>query len=56
MAKLRIKVFGCLRTLQGAREFAAIRTHLATAACHDQRMLDVRVQVMHGSPWMPATT
>jgi transposase len=55
MAKLRIKVSGCLRTLQGAQDFAAIRTYLATADRHDQQMLDVLVQAMRGSPWMPAT-
>jgi transposase len=53
MAKLRIKVSGCLRTLRGARDFAAIRTYLATTARHEQRMLDVLVQVMRGSPWTP---
>jgi transposase len=56
MAKLRIKVSGCLRTLRGAQDFARIRTYLATAHRHDQRMLDVLVQAMRGSPWMPATT
>jgi transposase len=56
MGKLRIKVSGCLRTLQGAQDFAAIRTYLATAARQDQPMLDVLVQAMRGSPWMPATT
>jgi transposase len=32
MPKLRIKVSGCLRTLSGAEEFAAIRSYTATAA------------------------
>ncbi|MFF3062824.1 transposase [Streptomyces sp. NPDC057909] len=36
MAKLRIKVSGSLRTLRGAQDFAATRTHLATADRHDQ--------------------
>ncbi|MEV5879407.1 transposase [Streptomyces sp. NPDC052101] len=54
MAKLRIKVSGCLRTLRGAQDFAAIRTYLATATRHEQRMLEVLVQAMRGSPWMPA--
>jgi hypothetical protein len=53
MAKLRIKVSGSLRTLQGAQDFAAIRTYLATAARHDQPMLDTLVQAMRGHPWMP---
>lgn len=56
MAKLRIKVSGSLRTLQGARDFAAIRTYLATADRHGQNMLDVLERAMRGSPWTPATT
>ena len=38
-----------------AQDFAAIRTSLATAARQDQPMLDVLVQAMRGSPWMPTT-
>ncbi|MFJ7043434.1 transposase [Streptomyces sp. NPDC101112] len=56
MGRLQIKVSGCLRTLQDAQDFAAIRTYLATAARQDQPMVDVLVQGMRGSPWMPATT
>jgi transposase len=56
MAKLRIKVSGSLRTLLGARDFAAIRTYLATADRHGQNMLDVLDQAMRGRPWMPTTT
>jgi transposase len=55
MGKLRIKISGCLRTLTGAQDFAAIRTYLATADRHDQPMLDVLAKAMRGSPWMPAT-
>ena len=55
-AKLRIKVSGSLRTLLGARDFAAIRTYLATADRHGQNMLDVLDQAMRGRPWMPTTT
>jgi transposase len=36
MAKLRIKISGCLRTLRGAEDFAAVRTYLATANHHGQ--------------------
>jgi transposase len=56
MGRRRIKVSGCLRPLQGAQDVAAIRTYLATAARQDQPMVDVLVQGMRGSPWMPATT
>jgi hypothetical protein len=54
MGKPRIKVSGCLRTLTGAQDFAAIRTYLATADRHDQPMLEVLAKAMRGSPWMPA--
>lgn len=56
MAKLRIKVSGSLRTLQGAQDFATIRTYLATADRHGQNMLDVLEQAMRGQPWTPTTT
>jgi transposase len=53
MGRLRIKVSGCLRPLQGAQDFAAIRTYLATAARQDQPMLDVLVRAMRGRPGCP---
>ena len=53
MPKLRIKVSGCLRTLSGAEEFAAIRSYTATAARHCQNTLDVLIQAADGRPWTP---
>jgi transposase len=55
MPKLRIKVSGCLRTLTGAEEFAAIRSYTATAARHGQNMLDVLIQAADHQPWIPVT-
>ncbi len=55
MPKLRTKVSGCLRTLSGAEEFAAIRSYTATAARHNQNMLDVLIQAADSQPWIPAT-
>lgn len=55
MPKLRIKVSGCLRTLTGAEEFAAIRSYTATAVRQGQNMLDVLIQAADGRPWIPAT-
>jgi len=55
MPKLRTKVSGCLRTLSGAEEFAAIRSYTATAVRHGQNMLDVLVRAADGQPWIPAT-
>lgn len=55
MPKLRIKVSGCLRTLTGAAQFAAIRSYTATATRHGQNMLDVLIQAANSQPWIPAT-
>jgi hypothetical protein len=33
-----------------------IRTYLATADRHDQNVLDILQQAMHGHPWTPATS
>lgn len=55
MPKLRTKVSGCLRTLSGAEQFAAIRSYTATAVRQGQNMLDVLVQAADGHPWIPTT-
>jgi transposase len=55
MPKLRVKVSGCMRTLTGAQDFAAIRSYTATAARHGQGTLDVLIQAAAGHPWIPAT-
>ena len=44
MAKIKQKVSGCLRTLAGVQDFAAMRVYLATAAKHGRRHV-----------WIPAT-
>jgi transposase len=56
MPKLRIKVSGSLRTLTGARDFAAIRTYTATPVHRGQNafvVLVVLVAAMRGAPWTP---
>jgi len=53
MPKLRIKVSGSMRTLAGARQFAAIRSYTATARKHGLGTLDVLIQAAEGRPWMP---
>lgn len=54
MPKLRVKVSGCLRSLGGAQDFAAIRSYTATATRAGKNMLDVLVQAAAGTPWIPA--
>jgi hypothetical protein len=56
MPKLRVKVSGCLRSSQGAQDFAAIRSYIATATRAGQNMFDALVQAAAGTPWIPATT
>lgn len=55
MPKLRTKVSGCLRTLSGAQEFAAIRSYTATAVRQGHNMLDVLIQAADHQPWIPTT-
>jgi len=56
MPKLRVKVSGCFRCLDGAQDFAAIRSYIATAARAGRNILDALVEAAAGTPWIPATT
>lgn len=56
MPKLRVKVSGCLRSVRGAQDFAAIRSYVATATRAGRNMLDVLVGAAAGAPWIPAAT
>jgi transposase len=55
MAKLRLKVSGCLRSLTGAQQFCAIRSYLSTVAKHGIGFFDALTMLTQGQPWMPAT-
>jgi transposase len=54
MAKIKQKVSGCLRTLTGAQDFAAMRSYLATATKHGRRPFDVLTELTSGNVWIPA--
>jgi transposase len=56
MAKIKQKVSGCMRTLTGAQDFAAMRSYLSTAAKHGRRPFDVLTELTSGKVWIPATT
>ena len=53
MPKLRVKVSGSLRSMDGAQDFAAIRSYIATAARAGQNTLAALVQAATGTPWIP---
>ena len=55
MAKIKQKVSGCLRTLAGAQDFAAMRSYLSTAAKHGRRPFDVLTELTSGNVWIPTT-
>ena len=55
MSKLRIKVSGCMRSMQGAETFCAIRSYLATAARHGISWLDALIRAAEGNLWIPDT-
>jgi transposase len=55
MCKLRIKISGCMRSMTGAQEFCAIRSYLATAACHGIGALEALTTAFQGRPWIPET-
>jgi transposase len=56
IVKIKQKVSGCLRTLTGAQDFAAMRSYLSTAAKHGRRPFDVLTELTSGNVWIPATT
>jgi transposase len=53
MVKIKQKVSGCLRTLAGAQDFAAMRSYLSTAAKHGRRPFDVLTALTSGNVWIP---
>ncbi|MGH3201488.1 MAG: IS66 family transposase [Streptosporangiaceae bacterium] len=55
MAKLRIKVSGCMRSMTGAQDFCAIRSYLATATRNGISWLDALIMAAQGDPWIPET-
>lgn len=56
MPKLRVKVSGSMRSMQGAQDFAAIRSYTATATRAGHNMLQALVQAAAGTPVIPGTT
>jgi transposase len=54
MAKIKQKIAGCMRTVEGASDFATIRSYLATARKHGVSDTEALTSLMSSTPWLPA--
>jgi transposase/ribosomal protein L29 len=55
MVKIKQKISGTMRTIQGARAFTTIRSYLATARKHGIKPLHALTSLTTPKPWLPAT-
>ena len=56
MVKLQQKISGSWRTLEGARNFCAIRSYVSTLRKQDHNVLAGLRQLFEGQAWIPAGT
>ena len=56
MVKLQLKISGSWRTLEGARNFCAVRSYVSTLRKHDRNVLEGLRQLFDGQLWLPAPT
>jgi len=54
MIKVRLKVSGCFRTLDGAKKFARIRGYLSTSRKNGHNLLNAISQAYQGNPVIPS--
>jgi hypothetical protein len=53
MVKAKQKTAGRMRTTEGAREFRAIRSYLATVGKHGVAVLEALASLTSTDPWFP---
>ena len=56
MIKVRLKISGCFRTVQGAEHFARIRSYFSTARKQGGNILDAITSAIKGKPFLPTTS
>jgi transposase len=54
MIKVRLKISGCFRTVEGAEHFARIRSYFSTARKQGHNILDSITAAIKGVPFLPA--
>jgi len=52
MIKVRLKISGCFRTVQGAEHFARIRSYLSTVRKQGRNVLDSITSAIQGNPFL----
>jgi len=53
MIKVRLKISGAFRTIEGAKHFARIRSYISTVRKHGLNILDSITQALKGQPFIP---
>jgi len=53
MLKVRLKISGCFRTMEGAQRHARIRSYISTLRKHDLPVLEYLRRALDGRPFLP---